>query len=95
MSITRHDQRMQITCDACPAAYPNTYAEEDFRVMVADAKAAGWIVRKIPAAAVAGRDRDTSDLFGKPPCIAGGAKAEPYTHTCPQCASADRRGSLL
>ncbi|AZN71981.1 hypothetical protein D5400_12475 [Georhizobium profundi] len=95
MSIARHDQRMQINCDACPAAYPNTYAEEDFRVMVADAKAAGWIVRKIPAAGAAGHDRDTSDLFGKPPRIAGGAKAQSYTHTCPSCASADRRGSLI
>ena len=94
MSISRHDQRMQITCDACPAAYPNTYAKEDFRVMVADAKAAGWIARKIPAAAAAGRDRDTSDLFGKPPRIAG-AKSESYTHTCPECASADLRGKLI
>lgn len=95
MSITRHDQRMQITCNACHAAYPNTYEEEDFRVMVADAKAAGWIVRKIPAAAAGGRDHNTSDLFGKAPRRAGGEKAEPYTHTCPACASADRRGPLI
>lgn len=84
MTIARHDARLQICCNTCPAAYPNTYAAEDFSVMVADAKAAGWIIRKAGAA----RDEaDTSDLFGRPPRVAGGKPADPYTHTCPACAS--------
>lgn len=96
MSITRHEGRMQVNCDHCPAAYPHAYAEEDFAVMIADAKAAGWQVRKLPAAAAAtARDRDTTDLFGAPPRIAGAKTREPYTHACPACAEVMRKGSLL
>jgi hypothetical protein len=94
MSIARHDGRLQVCCDTCPAAYPNTYAAEDFGVMIADARAAGWAIRKL-----APQPRnDTSDLFGRPPRIAGNAgRQEPYSHACPVCiaATADRRGTLL
>lgn len=84
MSIVRHGARLQICCDSCPASYPNTYEAEDFGVMVADAKTAGWIIRK---AAPKADDRDTSDLFGGAPRIAGkAAREEPFTHTCPACA---------
>lgn len=80
MSIARHNGRMQVCCDNCPASYPNTYVQADFAVMVADAKAAGWTIRKvIPADA-----RDTSDLFGSAPRIAG-TRADPFTHICPDC----------
>lgn len=86
MTIARHETRLQICCDHCPASYPNTYEADDFRVMIADAKTAGW---KIAKAAPARHSRDTSDLFGAPPRIAGKASAEPepYTHTCPDCAA--------
>lgn len=94
MSIVRHGARMQVCCDTCPAAYPNTYEQEDFAVMVADAKAAGWIIRKLDLPP----ERDTTSLFGRPPRIAGPKRRpEPYTHTCPDCAGAERtsKGSLL
>lgn len=82
--ITRHGSRMQVCCDTCPASYPNTYEAEDFGVMIADAKAAGWVIRKAEPKAAA---RDTADLFGTAPRIAGRpAREEPFTHTCPGCA---------
>lgn len=93
--IARHANRMQICCDSCPASYPNTYAAEDFDVMVADARTAGWSIRKAPVDP--GRDRDTSDLFGSKPRLARpDPRREPYIHSCPDCA-ADRRteGGLL
>ncbi|MEX4006904.1 hypothetical protein [Neoaquamicrobium sediminum] len=92
MSITRHGYRTQVTCDSCPASYPNTYAAEDWQVMIADAKAAGWIIRK--AGPQRGRN-DTSDLFGTAPRIAGAKRDEPYTHTCPDCANPLPKGGLL
>lgn len=83
--IARHGSRMQVCCDACPASYPNTYEAEDFGVMVADAKAAGWVIRKATPKA---DTRDTADLFGSAPRVAGkSARDEPYTHTCPSCAN--------
>lgn len=83
MTIARHEGRLQVCCDSCPASYPNTYAAEDFAVMVADARAAGWSIRK---AQPKGDARDTSDLFGKAPRIAGKpGREEPYTHACPAC----------
>ena len=83
MSIARVDGRMQVCCDTCPASYPNTYAAEDFSVMISDAKTAGWAIRKTGPER---DDRDTSDLFGKPPRVAGKQqRQEPYTHTCPAC----------
>lgn len=82
--IARHGSRMQVCCDACPASYPNTYEVENFSVMIADARAAGWVIRK---AAPKGDARDTADLFGKAPRVAGkAAREEPYTHTCHACA---------
>lgn len=87
--IARDEGRMQVCCDSCPASYPNTYAEEDFAVMIQDAKAAGWSIRKaIPDGAP---EKDTTDLFGSAPKIAG-RKSDPYTHTCPACQE-QRRGS--
>lgn len=84
MTIARHGLRLQVTCDTCHTSYPHAYAAEDFAVMVADAKTAGWLIRK----AGPQRDhRDTSDLFGTAPRIAGSKPAEPYTHTCPDCAN--------
>jgi hypothetical protein len=84
MSIVRHGARLQVCCDSCPAAYPNTYEAEDFTVMVTDAKTAGWLIRKAKPKA---DGQDTFDLFGSAPRIAGKpARDEPYTHTCPNCA---------
>lgn len=80
--IERHDNRNQVCCDTCPASYPNTYADEDWSVMIADAKTAGWVIRQLKPPAGA----DTSDLFGEPPRIAGRARPQRYTHTCPACA---------
>jgi len=80
--IERSDDLNQVCCDTCPASYPNTYADEDFGTMIADAKAAGWLVR--PARPDADR-RDTSDLFGAKPRLAGNAKPHRFTHTCPAC----------
>jgi len=94
MSIARHDGRLQVCCDTCPAAYPNTYATDDFGVMISDAKTAGWSIRKLALPP----QRDTSGLFGRPPRIAGNAmRQEPYAHTCPDChaAAEDQRGELL
>lgn len=92
MSIARHGERLQICCDTCPASYPNKYSAEDFGVMIADAKTAGWIVRK---AAPKRPDKDTRDLFGTAPRVAGGKADEPYTHTCPSCGSPNRDGGLF
>jgi hypothetical protein len=81
MTIERHEGRQQIVCDSCPASFPETYADADFRIMVAEAKAKGWrISQALPEA----DRRDTSDLFGAPPRVAGKEK-QPYTHACPAC----------
>jgi hypothetical protein len=85
--IERVDGRNQVCCDSCPASYPNTYADDDFAVMVSDAKTAGWLFRPVKPKA----DKDTSDLFGKAPRIAGNAKPQPYTHTCPACQQPEDR----
>ncbi|WP_309086426.1 hypothetical protein [Chelativorans sp.] len=88
--IERHEHRQQVCCDSCPSSYPNTYADEDFGVMIADAKTAGWIIRKAKPPAA---DGDTGELFGAPPRLTrpAGAAQQPYTHTCPDCAA---RGSI-
>lgn len=92
MSIARHGDRMQVCCDTCPTSYPNKYVAGDFGVMIADAKTAGWAIRR---ANPKSPDKDTSDLFGAAPRIAGGKAEEPYTHTCPSCAAPQRDGGLF
>lgn len=91
MTIARHNNLNQVCCDTCPASYPNTYADEDWGVMIADAKTAGWIIRPIKPA----DSRNTSDLFGKPPRVAGASKAQPFSHTCPACANPIDTGGLF
>jgi hypothetical protein len=78
--IERDGDRQQIVCDTCPKALP-PYATEDFRAMIADVKAAGWVIAQARPA----NDCDTRELFGSAPRIAGNAKAQPYTHACPDC----------
>lgn len=80
--IIRHEGRNQVACDTCPASYPNTYAAEDWSVMIADARTAGWRIQKAKPRRL---DRDTSDLFGTAPRVAGAKPEEPYSHTCPAC----------
>jgi len=93
MTIARPDGRNQVCCDTCPASYPNTYLDEGWSVMIADARAAGWIIRKTAPKRDAG---DTSDLFGRPLRVAGqSAHEEPFTHTCPACARPDKGERLL
>lgn len=92
MSIARANGRLQVCCDSCPASYPNTYLAEDFSVMIADAKVAGWVIRK---AVPARDDSGTADLFGSAPRIAGAKPDEPYTHTCPDCANPIDTGDLF
>lgn len=91
MTIARLNGRMQVCCDTCPASYPNTYEADAFDVMIADARTAGWSIRKAPATKP---DRDTSDLFGRAPRIAGAAakKPDPFIHACPTCAAPARPG---
>lgn len=91
--IERHETRQQIVCDTCPASFPQSYAEDDFAVMVADVKAAGWAIRKRQPDAT---PRDTSDLFGAAPRVAGKEKQQPYTHACPTCrAKPQPQGRLM
>ncbi|MBN9035497.1 MAG: hypothetical protein J0H53_05465 [Rhizobiales bacterium] len=93
MTVARHEGRLQLCCDGCPASFPETYEAEDFATMIADARAAGWriVKRQLPA------EPDTRGLFGRAPRIAGPRrKPEPYSHTCPAClAPAEPHGSLL
>ncbi|TAM97293.1 MAG: hypothetical protein EPN45_19530 [Rhizobiaceae bacterium] len=44
--IERHAGRMQIVCE-CGAAQRSTYARDEFDVMVADARAEGFVIEKI------------------------------------------------
>lgn len=80
--IERHGNLNQVCCDTCPASYPNTYADEDWSVMIADAKAAGWMIR---AARPDADKRDTTDLFGSAPRVAGNTKPQRFMHFCPAC----------
>ena len=95
MSIERHKDRMQVCCDTCPASYPNTYAGEDFDVMISDARTAGWRISRAPVEAAS--KADTSDLFGSAPRIArkAGEQQQRFIHTCPDCRSRDPQGALL
>ncbi|WP_297562620.1 hypothetical protein [Nitratireductor sp.] len=69
MTIETHDGRTQVTCDHCPASYPNTYARDDFGVMIADARTAGWRIVKVKVDPANGEG--TAELFGQASRIAG------------------------
>ncbi|MDR7220323.1 hypothetical protein [Aminobacter aminovorans] len=90
--IERHEGRQQIVCDTCPASFAHTYADADFRIMIDDAKAKGW---RISQAKTEANPRDTSDLFGKAPTVAGKAKVQPYTHKCPACCAKPQQQGRL
>jgi hypothetical protein len=91
--IERYEGRMQVLCNICPASYPNTYAAEDFKVMIADVKTAGWRLTK--AAVDPQRGRGTADLFGKQPIVACQAKPQEWLHACPGCQMPDAEEKLL
>jgi Fe2+ or Zn2+ uptake regulation protein len=46
MTIERTAARIQIICDSCPAL-TDTYDQDDFQIMMTDARAAGWSSQKI------------------------------------------------
>lgn len=92
MSIARLNGRMQLCCDSCPASYPNAYAADEFDVMIADAKTAGWSIRKARQAA---SERDTTDLFGGKPRVAGAKRHDPYVHSCPSCVAPTESAGLF
>lgn len=84
MTIERADNRSLICCDRCPASYPNTYADEDFNVMIADIRTAGWRVVKAKIDSAEGEG--TAELFGAAPRAAGNTSdRQPYIHICPAC----------
>ena len=86
MTIETHDGRTQVTCDHCPACYPNTSAREDFDVMIADARTAGWRIVKAKVDPASGEG--TVELFGQIPQIAlAKLRRQPYLHVCPNCQS--------
>jgi hypothetical protein len=45
MTVEKHAGRQQIVCE-CGMSQPQTYAADDFAIMVVDAKADGWIIAK-------------------------------------------------
>ncbi|WP_025031435.1 hypothetical protein [Nitratireductor aquibiodomus] len=83
MTIETHDGRTQVACDHCPASYPNTYAREDFDVMIADARTAGWRIVKAKVDPASGEG--TAELFGASQSIAGRKPKQGYLHICPAC----------
>lgn len=95
MSIERHKNQLQVCCDTCPAGYPNTYAAEDFDVMISDARTAGWRISRAPVEASS--KADTADLFGSAPKIAAKTSdhQQRFIHTCPSCRSQPAQGGLL
>jgi hypothetical protein len=46
MTLIKHEGKMQVTCNACPATYRRTYAEEDFHILLTDIKAEGWRIKR-------------------------------------------------
>ncbi len=86
MTIETHDGRTQVTCNHCPASYPNTYARDDFDVMIADARTAGWRIVKAKVDPVNGEG--TVDLFGTAPKLAVRKPKQGFVHTCPNCQQA-------
>lgn len=98
MTIEHHEGRCQVCCDRCPGAYPNAYAREDFDVMIADARTAGWKIVK--ARVDPGEGEDTDDLFaGRQPTgaprIAGRRPRQGYLHICPDCWSDNGTGEIV
>jgi len=95
MSIERHENRLQVCCDTCPASYPNTYAAEDFDVMISDARTAGWRISRAPIEASS--KADTADLFGSAARIAAkaGEHQQRFIHTCPSCRSHSPQGGMF
>lgn len=93
MTVLHHEGQVELCCDHCPAVWPHIHAEEDFRVMIADAKAAGWRIRKIDAAAAALRDSETADLFGGQGRCEEKAEHQSFTHECPSCGRERLRAS--
>ncbi|WP_113154752.1 hypothetical protein [Nitratireductor sp. OM-1] len=86
MTIETHDGRTQVTCDHCPASYPNTYARDDFDVMIADARTAGW--RIVKAKVDPANGEGTAELFGTVPKVADRKPKQGFVHICPDCQQA-------
>ena len=47
MSVEHHAGRRQLVCNGCDVAHPKTYERDEFDVMIADAKAAGWTIARV------------------------------------------------
>lgn len=47
MTVEHHAGRIQLVCDACDTAQPTSYERDEWDVMIADAKAAGWSVARV------------------------------------------------
>ncbi|MCV0379030.1 hypothetical protein [Nitratireductor sp.] len=86
MTIETHDGRTQVTCDHCPTCYPNTYAREDFDVMIVDALTAGW--RIVKAKIDPANGEGTVELFGTAPKVANRKPKQDFVHICPSCQQA-------
>ena len=92
--IESHDGKVQMVCDACPASFARPYDDEDFAIMEADARAAGWRIEKQLAPA----RQDGPGLFDRAPQIARSPttqKPQGYTHTCPACRAAAQPRRLV
>lgn len=48
--IEHHAGRQQLVCNGCDFAHPKTYERDEFDVMIADARAAGWAIQKVAGA---------------------------------------------
>lgn len=46
MTIVRHEGKLQVTCDACPATYRRTYDSDDFDILREDILADGWKIER-------------------------------------------------
>lgn len=47
MTLMRHEGRVELICDAGDEAWPEIHDAEDFEILLADAKAAGWRASRI------------------------------------------------
>lgn len=78
MTLLREDGQVELVCDVCDEAWPETHDAEDFEILLADAKADGWRASRIegewrhrcPACVKANRTIPTaaspaSGLFGE------------------------------